>query len=682
MKIFRLLFLLLIGSSAFGQLPKPFPRSSPFQPVLDYRLHVPYNLDIPHGKDTTNALNSGQDSLGLIYFDYLHHVLYVRDTTTGTHYWYNPVNSGGGLTGFTTIGTSGLATYSGGILNIPNYTQGPFTVGQIPFANGTYSLTSGAYFLWDNTNLNFQAGGGNTLNGTVQNMSLFGTGHSIGLSSAGTVTGGVAYGNSQTLTAASGFTLNGPFVNGSGNYIMASLANSTYPFVNGTGNIVYDNANTFVNGASNDIRGATNTAIFGGGNKAVQANAVANSFAAGTGLYLKSTGAQALVGAYNDSLRSNLAFGVGTGTNVTPKTGFWIDYNNNAYLAPGNTAARPSSPSAGMFRFNSDSAANKPEYYNGSAWVAFATGGSGGASSYSTLSDVSITSIANNQLMKWNSGTSKWNNFSPGSTDVNSWLGYTPYNSTNPSNYTSTFAGATDVSITSPVGNQIPVFNSSTGKWNNQSLPPINVQNGLNAPDSAHIYLGGRLLQNTSVSLANSYEMKFDSAQAGTSKGFVVNFGSDAGWDMSVRDSATGHWTRIPKGTVGQSLQMLSAGGIGWANQSGASGGNSNAVGQDSVQSFTSGSTVTQNSGYNVLQVNPSSVLSSLTITTATAFHSSNKLMIVFGGTITSGNPVVTTLTITAGSGLTLVQSVTPTTAQAGEVIEYKKVGSYLYRIN
>lgn len=53
-----------------------------------------------------------------------------------------------------------------------------------------------------------------------------------------------------------------------------------------------------------------------------------------------------------------------------------------------------------------------------------------GVSSYSALTDVVLTSIANGQLVKWNSSTSKWNNFTPAPADVEGWLGFTPMNPT------------------------------------------------------------------------------------------------------------------------------------------------------------------------------------------------------------------------------------------------------------
>ena len=48
-------------------------------------------------------------------------------------------------------------------------------------------------------------------------------------------------------------------------------------------------------------------------------------------------------------------------------------------------------------------------------------------------------------------------------------LGFTPYNSTNPSGYisSSSIAGATDATITTPTNNQLLQYNTATGKWVN-----------------------------------------------------------------------------------------------------------------------------------------------------------------------------------------------------------------------
>ena len=282
--------------------------------------------------------------------------------------------------------------------------------------------------------------------------------------------------------------------------------------------------------------------------------------------------------------------------------------------------------------------------------------------------------VVSGGLPSWGSSTAGVTSFASGSAS--------PLFTTNVTGATSTVSQTFSLTAAGPYtffGN----YTGSSATPGYYTFPNSYYQNGLTSLNDSTTLFGGRLNQNTTVSLANAYAMVFDSAQAASGHGFKVNFIGDAGWDLFTKDSATGYWTRIPKGTVGQSLQMLSSGGIGWANQA-SGGGNSNAVGQDSAQSVTSGSTVTQASGYNVIYVNPSAVLPTLTITTATTFHASNKLTIVFGGSIASGNPVVNSISIVAGSGLTLVQAVNPNgnTMYSGETIEYKKVGSYLYRTN
>jgi hypothetical protein len=122
----------------------------------------------------------------------------------------------------------------------------------------------------------------------------------------------------------------------------------------------------------------------------------------------------------------------------------------------------------------------------------------------------------------------------------------------------------------------------------------------------------------------------------------------------------------------------------GWAG--GGGGGSSNGIGRDTVQTYTSGTTLTQSASTNYIQVNPASVQAALTITTLASggtWHTSNDLYIVFGGTVTSGNPVITSFTFTAGSGLTVVDAAAPSAilANAGDVFHYHKIGTILYRI-
>jgi hypothetical protein len=104
------------------------------------------------------------------------------------------------------------------------------------------------------------------------------------------------------------------------------------------------------------------------------------------------------------------------------------------------------------------------------------------------------------------------------------------------------------------------VFNGTTIAWDSAHIKDtIYAVNGLSVVGSTldSIGLGGTLYQNTTVTTS--------------SFGLRVNFGSDAGYDMIVRDSTTGYWKRLGKGTVGQVLTMLGSGGIGWAAGGGGS---------------------------------------------------------------------------------------------------------------
>lgn len=106
------------------------------------------------------------------------------------------------------------------------------------------------------------------------------------------------------------------------------------------------------------------------------------------------------------------------------------------------------------------------------------------------------------------------------------------------------------------------------------------------------------------------------------------------------------------------------------------------AVVHGSIQTYTSTGSVSINDNVSTLQYNPASVNATATITLpATSGGSGSIVTIVFGGTVTSGNPVVTALTIAPGSGNTIVDSNVPTTANAGDALVYQKIGSYWYRV-
>lgn len=114
------------------------------------------------------------------------------------------------------------------------------------------------------------------------------------------------------------------------------------------------------------------------------------------------------------------------------------------------------------------------------------------------------------------------------------------------------------------------------------------------------------------------------------------------------------------------------------ANVTGGGGG-------DITTTITSGSSSTVPNGTNIIRFNPTSLIPSYTLTLPTIWHPNNDLLIVFtsNGSITSGNPMVTNLTIINGAGQTLSQAISPTTANAGEIVRYHLIsGTIDQRLN
>lgn len=107
-------------------------------------------------------------------------------------------------------------------------------------------------------------------------------------------------------------------------------------------------------------------------------------------------------------------------------------------------------------------------------------------------------------------------------------------------------------------------------------------------------------------------------------------------------------------------------------------GSSGNFIGRDSVLTITSGTSSTVTNGYNIVRFNPASVMATYSLTLPTTYHTSNKILLVFDAdAITDGSPVITNLTIIAGSGRTLRQRVIPITADAGETISYHLIGTH-----
>ena len=94
---------------------------------------------------------------------------------------------------------------------------------------------------------------------------------------------------------------------------------------------------------------------------------------------------------------------------------------------------------------------------SGQYWMLIAQDG-GGATALSSLSDVTITSPTNGDILLYNSQTGAWENNA-----------FTPTSSS--------LSGLTDVSITSAQNNNILLYNAISGKWENGALPVASASN-------------------------------------------------------------------------------------------------------------------------------------------------------------------------------------------------------------
>lgn len=100
------------------------------------------------------------------------------------------------------------------------------------------------------------------------------------------------------------------------------------------------------------------------------------------------------------------------------------------------------------------------------------------------------------------------------------------------------------------------------------------------------------------------------------------------------------------------------------------------------TQTITSGTATTVSAGVGRVVVNPGSVLASHTLTLPASPTDRMVIDIYFGGTIAGGASVVTSLTISANTGQTLMQPTTPSTAIGGDWIsyEYNSANAVWYR--
>ncbi|OJW75697.1 hypothetical protein [Spirosoma sp. 48-14] len=95
-------------------------------------------------------------------------------------------------------------------------------------------------------------------------------------------------------------------------------------------------------------------------------------------------------------------------------------------------------------------------------------------------------------------------------------------------------------------------------------------------------------------------------------------------------------------------------------------------------QTITSGSatTLTNAKGPILVLVNPASLLSAHAITFPSAPFDGQRVRLIFGGTITAGNVVVTSCTVVANAGQSVLEPAAPGSKSAGTTLEYVYVAS------
>ena len=242
------------------------------------------------------------------------------------------------------------------------------------------------------------------------------------------------------------------------------------------------------------------------------------------------------------------------------------------------------------------------------------------------------------------------------------------------------------VSLTTDISGILPVINGGNGT----STPSIVAGAGINVAGS----WAGYTISNTTLGTVTSVNVSAGTTGLSFSGGPITTSGTitmagtlipaDGGTGLSSYtpnapivggSTATGTLQQVSNGTEGQVLTYHVGAIPTWATVSGGGGGGSTA---DSIVTITIGSSSTVTSGYNVVIFNPSSALSTYTLTLPTTWHSSNDVYVYGGGTITSGT-VVTTLSIISGS--TIIDDIPVTTLQVGHIARYHKLGSVIYRV-
>lgn len=158
------------------------------------------------------------------------------------------------------------------------------------------------------------------------------------------------------------------------------------------------------------------------------------------------------------------------------------------------------------------------------------------------------------------------------------------------------------------------------------------------------------------------------------------NIGSDAAGDIFYRDSL-GTFSRLaPPSGFTKPVLGFSGGYPQWQEDNSGGGGGASEV----KQTYTGSTAVTIADSTTWLIINPASVSAAMTITMPANPPDKQTIQISFGGTVTSGNTVVTALTLSPNTGHTIIQASTPSTVSSGETITYKYniSNTSFYRIN
>lgn len=124
--------------------------------------------------------------------------------------------------------------------------------------------------------------------------------------------------------------------------------------------------------------------------------------------------------------------------------------------------------------------------------------------------------------------------------------------------------------------------------------------------------------------------------------GLTLNGGLDTVGAMIYEDSSRHVWFR----------DTVLSGGHKWTMLLTTAG-----IDVNVVQNYTSGSTVTVMDGVNILRLNPGTVVGSLVITMPAIPHNSKSLLILGGGTLANGVPIVNNYMLVGNAGQVIYTS-------------------------